>query len=75
MTDEQLDLRGLNCPLPVLHTRKLLKRLPGGGRATVRCTDPLAAIDIPHLLRETADELVMLAQDGDVLRFTIRRRG
>ncbi len=75
MTEEQLDLRGLKCPLPVLYTRKLLKRLPVGGRATVLCTDPLSAIDIPHLLRETADELVMLAQHGDVLRFTIRRRG
>ena len=73
--EEQLDLRGLKCPLPVLHTRKLLKRLPVGARATVLCTDPLAAIDIPHLLREPADEREMLAQDGEVLRFTIRRRG
>ena len=75
MMDEQLDLRGLKCPMPVLHTRKLLRRMPIGGTATVLCTDPLSAIDIPHLLRETGDELVTLARDTDVLRFTIRRRG
>ena len=75
MTEEQLDLRGLKCPLPVLHTRKLLGRLPAGASATVLCNDPLSAIDIPHLLQETANELVMLERDGEVLRFTIRRRG
>jgi tRNA 2-thiouridine synthesizing protein A len=52
-----LDLRGLNCPLPVLRTRKMLARLAHGDRLIVECTDPLAAIDIPHLLRETGDTL------------------
>ncbi len=44
-----LDLRGLKCPLPVLHTRKALARAQPGTRIVVRCTDPMAAIDIPHL--------------------------
>lgn len=52
-----LDLRGLNCPLPALRTRKMLRRLAHGDRLTVECTDPLAVIDIPHLLRETGDTL------------------
>jgi tRNA 2-thiouridine synthesizing protein A len=52
-----LGLRGLNCPLPALRTRKMLSRLAYGDRLRVECTDPLAVIDIPHLLRETGDTL------------------
>ena len=57
MTVTRLDLTGLNCPLPALRTRKALKSLAPGDRLEVRCTDPLAAIDIPHLIRVTGDRL------------------
>jgi tRNA 2-thiouridine synthesizing protein A len=57
MTVTRLDLTGLNCPLPALRTRKALKSLAPGDRLEVRCTDPLAAIDIPHLVGATGDRL------------------
>ena len=72
---ETLDLRGLRCPLPVLHTRRALRRLAPGRRLLVLCTDPLAGLDIPHLLGETGDELVAAAREGDASRFVIRRAG
>ncbi|WP_407519123.1 sulfurtransferase TusA family protein [Methylobacterium oryzisoli] len=68
-----LDLRGLKCPLPVLRTRKALRALGPGDRLTVHCTDPLAAIDIPHLLHETGDHLDGVAEHDGVLSFAIRR--
>ena len=37
------------------------------------CTDPLTAIDIPNLLRETGDTMVSSAREGDVLVFHIRK--
>ena len=52
-----LDLRGLKCPLPVLRTRRALRRLPAGATLIVACTDPLAGIDIPHCLREDGHQL------------------
>src|SRR5580704_6296769 len=52
-----LDPRGLNCPSPALRTRKMLSGLAYGDRLSVKCTDPLAVIDIPHRLRETGDTL------------------
>ncbi|WFT79449.1 sulfurtransferase TusA family protein [Methylobacterium sp. CB376] len=70
---DDLDLRGLKCPLPVLRTRKALRALPPGRRLVVRCTDPLAAIDIPHLLHETGDRLEAAREAGGVLVFEIRR--
>jgi tRNA 2-thiouridine synthesizing protein A len=57
MTVTKLDLTGLKCPLPALRTRKALKSLAPGDRLEVRCTDPLAAIDIPHLIGTTGDRL------------------
>lgn len=49
---ERLDLSGLKCPLPVLRTRKALRKLAPGGELEVVCTDPMSAIDIPNMVRE-----------------------
>ena len=71
----RLDLRGLKCPLPALKTRKALAGLGAGERIAVECTDPLASIDIPNLVRETGDVLEHQASLQDILVFTIRRGG
>ncbi len=68
-----LDLRGLKCPLPVLHTRRALGRALPGQSIDVRCTDPLSGIDIPNLVRETGDILVTSVQDGGGTRFVIQK--
>lgn len=51
----RLDLRGLKCPLPVLRAQKELARMKAGALLIVECTDPMAAIDLPNLARETGD--------------------
>jgi tRNA 2-thiouridine synthesizing protein A len=70
-----IDLRGLKCPLPALRTRKALSHLPPAAALVVECTDPLAAIDIPNLVRETGDILEVTMRRDDVLIFRIRKRG
>jgi tRNA 2-thiouridine synthesizing protein A len=69
----RLDLSGLKCPLPALRTRKALLALKSGERLEVTCTDPLAAIDLPNLLRETGDILEDQHQDEARVRFLIRK--
>ena len=66
-----LDLSGLKCPLPVLRTRKALRGLPAGLTLMVTCTDPLAMIDIPNLVREEGARLDATERLGDRLRFRI----
>ena len=66
-----LDLAGLKCPLPALRTRKALATLQIGDRLDVRCTDPMAAIDIPHLLKESGQRLLNATRNGDELAFLI----
>jgi tRNA 2-thiouridine synthesizing protein A len=70
---EALDLRGLKCPLPALLTRRALRRLPPGAVVAVLCTDPLAGVDIPNLVRETGDVLVAAERASTGWRFVIHR--
>jgi tRNA 2-thiouridine synthesizing protein A len=72
-TRKNIDLRGLKCPLPVLRTRKVLAGMDAGEILVVACTDPLAGIDIPTLLRDTGDALEDTRRDGNVITFRIRK--
>ena len=74
MSETTMNLRGLKCPLPVLRVRKKLSALKSGDLIVAECTDPLAAIDIPNLLRQTGDTLEGKAEADGVLSFRIRKK-
>ncbi|MGD0335372.1 MAG: sulfurtransferase TusA family protein [Xanthobacteraceae bacterium] len=74
MAEKTIDLRGLKCPLPVLCTRKALAGMRPADVLVVACTDPLAGIDIPSLLRETGDTLEETRQEAKIMTFRIRKR-
>jgi tRNA 2-thiouridine synthesizing protein A len=73
MTVIKLDLSGLKCPLPALKTRKALKSLAPGDLLEVRCTDPLAVIDIPHLVGGTGDRLEIIERGDHATVFRIEK--
>jgi len=73
MTTTTLDLTGLKCPLPALKTRKALKALRPGDFLEVHCTDPLAAIDIPHLIQETGDKVEIREREELRIVFLIEK--
>ncbi len=74
MSETTMNLRGLKCPLPTLRVRKKLSALKSGDLIVAECTDPLAAIDIPNLLRQTGDTLEGKAEADGVLTFRIRKK-
>lgn len=74
MAEKTLDLRGLKCPLPALRAKKALAGLAAGDLLTLECTDPLTAIDIPNLLRETGDALEGKSAGTGLLTFKIRKK-
>jgi tRNA 2-thiouridine synthesizing protein A len=45
-----------------------------GDELTIECTDPLTAIDIPNLLRQTGDTLADKSQADGVLMFKITKK-
>jgi len=78
MTDcdcqDELDLSGLLCPLPVLRARKRLSSLPLGHVLKVIATDPMSAIDMPHFCSEQGHELLSSETDGTVFIYRIKRK-
>lgn len=69
------DLKGLNCPLPVLKARKRLSSMSPGSRLLVETTDPLAVIDIPAFCAEAGHRLVETTALEQSCRFLIERGG
>jgi tRNA 2-thiouridine synthesizing protein A len=73
VTHQILDVKGLNCPLPILRARKALKDIAIGGTLEVLATDPGAVKDFEAFCRTTGNELVESKIDGKVYSFVIRR--
>ena len=68
---EIYDLRGLNCPMPVLKIRKRLSEMAGGETLIAETTDPLAVIDIPHFCKQYDHTFVSCDKIDGGHRFTI----
>jgi len=66
-----LDLRGLNCPIPVLRAKKALRGIPIGGTLVLECTDPLTVVDVPHFVNQTGHALRAQEQRGKLYLFHI----
>ncbi|MCB1420906.1 MAG: sulfurtransferase TusA family protein [Nitratireductor sp.] len=77
MSDEAqiLDVRGLNCPLPVLKAKKAMRSLAAGELLWVETTDPLSAIDIPAFCENDGHDLVMSEEADGYQRYLLRKQG
>ncbi len=73
MASQVLDVKGLNCPLPILRAKKALKDLPTGATLQVLATDPGAVKDFEAFCRTTGNELLESTVDGKVYSFVIKR--
>lgn len=75
--DRDLDVKGLNCPLPILRAKKALAEMQSGQVLRVKATDPKSAGDFEAFCRQTGHQLVdQQAEEGSpaVLVFRIRRK-
>ena len=73
MADQLLDVKGLNCPLPILRAKKALKELQTGGTLEIHATDPGAVKDFEAFCRTTGNELVESKNENNVFSFVIKR--
>ena len=72
-TTQELDARGLNCPLPILRAKKALNQLQSGQTLRIRATDPGAVKDFDAFCKSTGNELVSSEQNGGEYVFQIRK--
>ena len=68
----ELDCRGLNCPLPVLKTKKAIGKLSTGDILKVTATDPGVRADMEALSRQTGHELLERSQSFGEFVFFFR---
>ncbi|WP_299846637.1 sulfurtransferase TusA family protein [uncultured Paracoccus sp.] len=71
---DEVDARGLLCPLPVLRLRKRLMSVAPGTRLRLIATDPAAVVDVPHFCAEGGHVMVEMRELEDGARaFTVER--
>ncbi len=73
--DQELDARGLNCPLPILRAKKSITALGSGQVLRILATDPGSVKDFEAFCKQTGNTLVSSGQNGGDFEFLIRKAG
>jgi TusA-related sulfurtransferase len=71
--DKVMDLKGLPCPMPVVKVSKGIKDVEVGQVIEVHSTDPGSLTDFPAWARTSGNEILKTEQDGEVIKFYIKR--
>lgn len=71
---KEVDARGLNCPLPILRTKKALADMASGEVLKVLATDPGSGRDFQAFAKQTGNELLAHQEVDKVFVFYMRRR-
>ncbi|RGE46110.1 sulfurtransferase TusA family protein [Comamonas testosteroni] len=72
--DQEVDTRGLNCPLPILKAKKALATMQSGQLLKVVATDTGSIRDFQAFAKQTGNELVEQQTVGDEFIHILRRR-
>ena len=72
--DKELDARGLNCPLPILRTKKALSDMTSGQVLRVIATDPGSVRDFEAFSRQTGNTLLESSSADQDFIFLLRRK-
>jgi tRNA 2-thiouridine synthesizing protein A len=68
---DQLDARGLLCPLPVRLAARRARRLEPGTRLEVLGTDPALPLDFEAWCHDEGHRIVERSRDGDTIRLVV----
>lgn len=71
---QYLDLMGLNCPIPVLKTKKFLATINSGEDVTITTSDPASELDLQEFCRKTGNKLLQQIITPDLITTIIKRR-
>jgi tRNA 2-thiouridine synthesizing protein A len=72
--DQELDTRGLNCPLPILKAKKALTTMQSGELLRVTSTDAGSMRDFAAFAKQTGNELVSQEISGNDFVHVLKRR-
>ena len=72
--DREIDARGLNCPLPILRTKKALNDMSPGQTIRITSTDPASVRDFEAFARQTGNQLLEHGEASGAFWFVLKRR-
>lgn len=72
--DAELDVQGLNCPMPLLKAKQALNRLSAGELLRVRATDPGSVRDFEVFSTQSGNELLDTQTQDSVFVYLLRKR-
>ena len=72
--DRELDTRGLNCPLPILRTKKSLNDMTTGQVLKIVATDPGSVRDFQAFSKQTGNQLLLSNESGGEYLFMMRKK-
>jgi tRNA 2-thiouridine synthesizing protein A len=72
--DKDLDVRGLNCPLPILRAKKALAELASGQVLRILATGPGSVKDFQAFARQTGNALLSHAEADKVFTFYMKKK-
>ncbi len=75
VVNKEVDARGLNCPLPILRTKKALADMQSGEVLHVVATDPGSVRDFQAFAKQTGNELLkQIENDQREFEYWLKRR-
>ena len=72
--DKDLDVKGLNCPLPILRAKKALAGMESGQVLRIVATDPGAVKDFAAFCKQTGNPLLSSEETAIAFTFLISKR-
>ena len=72
--DKELDAKGLNCPLPILRTKKTLNEMASGQVLKIVATDPGSVKDFAAFAKQTGNELLSSSEAGSEYTFYMKKK-
>jgi len=72
--DKELDARGLNCPLPILKTKKSLSDMTSGQVLKVVSTDCGSVKDMQAFANQTGNTLVSQSEENSEYVFFMQKK-
>ena len=72
--NKDLDVKGLNCPLPILRAKKALTDMTSGQILRVVATDPGSVKDFAAFCKQSGNALLSSDDNGREFTFMISKR-
>ena len=72
--NKEIDCKGMNCPMPVLKTKKAIETMNSGEILKVEATDKGSKSDIAAFARRTGNELLETKEEGGTFIFFLKKK-